>query len=336
MSAHASPSRWQRYVRLLDAREPATAMALLRIGVGLVLLFDLSYLGVFDLVDVVYGDGAGGNLGASTGAARPTFLVEQFGADAARVAHTTAFISGLAFTTGTFTRLSGLVFLGALVMLRDLYPLGDRGIDQLLRLVIVYILMSGSHETLSVHARWRHGAWARPNARIPAWPRYLVLVQVIWMYFTAGAYKTTAEWAARGDYMALFYVLRYKHFVRWDMNWVPSWLTQVLTFVTIWFELLAPVTLWAAYRHQQDPHHERRGTGALHGFRMVWTLIGLGLHVTLWIIMNIGIFTTGMLVMYFAWISPPMLRRAPLAWLRHESGPDGEPATLDDAAAEGG
>ena len=52
-------------------------------------------------------------------------------------------------------------------------------------------------------------------------------------------------------------------------------------------------------------------------FKRTWIAIGLGLHTTLWILMNIGIFTTGLLAMYACWVNPRLLQRLPATrWWR--------------------
>jgi hypothetical protein len=88
---------------------------------------------------------------------------------------------------------------------------------------------------------------------VPAWPRYLMIAQLVWLYTSAAISKDHALWSARGDYMSLFYILRYQHFVRWDMTWVPAWVTQVGAFTTFWFEALAGLMVVACWRTRSDP-----------------------------------------------------------------------------------
>ena len=38
---------------------------------------------------------------------------------------------------------------------------------------------------------------------IPAWPRYLLFVQLIWVYFSGGHNKTGLEWTPSGGFTAL-------------------------------------------------------------------------------------------------------------------------------------
>ena len=180
-----------------------------------------------------------------------------------------------------------------------------------LRLVVVALVFSRSHETLSVDARLRHGRWARPSVLVPAWPRYMVILQLLWLYTSAAISKDHYLWSARGDYMALFYILRYQHFVRWDMTWLPAWVTQFGCFTTYWFEALAPLMVIACWRTRRDVSRTKRSTRAWWAYKRLWILIGVGLHTTLLVLMNIGIFTTGMLALYLCWVNPALLARLP-------------------------
>lgn len=306
-------SRWARYVALWDEREPATAMALLRIAVGCVVAYDLIYLVCLDLTLPIFGDALEYNLGFSSEVPSQPLVRQVFGPGpvAVWVAVYGGIAAALMFAAGFLTRLSGILVLVTQVQIMALYMEGNRGIDQLLRLAVVALVFSRSHETLSVDARLRHGRWARPSVLVPAWPRYMVILQLLWLYTSAAISKDHHLWSASGDYMALFYILRYQHFVRWDMTFLPAWVTQFGCFTTYWFEALAPLMVVACWRTRQDTARTKRSTRAWWAYKRVWILIGVGLHTTLLIVMNIGIFTTGMLAYYLCWVNPALLARLP-------------------------
>lgn len=75
---------------------------------------------------------------------------------------------------------------------------------------------------------------------IPAWPRYLMMFQLVGIYSTTGMVKTGSVWA-RGD--ALYYALNMDHFYRFlgFTQWVSSVLAttgfRVMTWVTHWWEM---------------------------------------------------------------------------------------------------
>ncbi|MCA9532631.1 MAG: hypothetical protein KC593_03095 [Myxococcales bacterium] len=317
MTDHLDASGWRgraaRYVALWDEREPATALALLRIVMGCVLAYDLIYLVCLDLTLTIFDDVNAYNLGYSSELSVQPLVRELLGPGplAIYVVVYGGIAAALLFAAGFMTRVSGVLVLVTQVQLAALYVDGNRGIDQLLRLAILLLVLSRSHETLSVDARLRHGQWARPSVLVPAWPRYMIIMQLVWLYTSAAISKEHYLWSSRGDYMALFYILRYQHFVRWDMTWLPAWVTQVGAFTTYWFEALAGLMIVACWRTRRDPACTKRSTRAWWVYKRAWITIGVGLHSTLLLLMNIGIFTTGMLAFYFCWISPAFLQRLP-------------------------
>lgn len=314
-----TPSRFARYVALWDEREPATALALLRIAVGCVLAYDLIYLVCLDLEITIFGAAGEYNLGFAANLDPQPLVRRIFGPGplAVQVAVYGGIAAALAFAFGLLTRVSGVLVLVTQLQLAALYMEGDRGIDELLRFVVVILVFSRCGATLSLDSLIRHGAWARPSELVPAWPRYMVMLQLVWLYTSAAICKDHVLWSARGDYMSLFYILRYQHFVRWDMTGVPAWVTQIGAFTSLWFEALAGTMLLANWQLRRDPALEKRSTRGLLWWKRGWILTGLGMHTTLWIVMNIGIFTTGMLALYFCWVSPTLLRSLPdRSWLR--------------------
>ena len=79
---------------------------------------------------------------------------------------------------------------------------------------------------------------------IPAWPRYIIIAQLVCIYCATGLYKTGAVWK-NGD--ALYYALNMDHFYRFEgvTQWVSVYLAdnvfKVMSLVTWWWEKLFPV-----------------------------------------------------------------------------------------------
>jgi hypothetical protein len=97
--------------------------------------------------------------------------------------------------------------------------------------------------------------------RVPAWPRYLFMLQLAALYCSTGSVKTGSIWAA-GD--ALYYALNMDHFYRfeWTTQQVSAVfgtnLFRVNTWVTHWWERLFPlvlvgVALRFTLRHRHEP-----------------------------------------------------------------------------------
>jgi hypothetical protein len=82
--------------------------------------------------------------------------------------------------------------------------------------------------------------------RIPAWPRYIIIAQLVCIYWATGLYKTGSVWKS-GD--ALYYALNMDHFYRFEgvTQWVSVYLGtnvfKVMSWVTWWWEKLFPLII---------------------------------------------------------------------------------------------
>ncbi|MEX1366441.1 MAG: hypothetical protein AB1Z98_25175, partial [Nannocystaceae bacterium] len=104
--------------------------------------------------------------------------------------------------------------------------------------------------------------------RVPAWPRYLFMLQLSVLYCATGSVKTGSVWA-NGD--ALYYALNMDHFYRFE--WVTQQVSYVFgtnlfrlnTWVTHWWERLFPlvlvgVALRFTLRHRDEPWYRAQDT----------------------------------------------------------------------------
>jgi hypothetical protein len=297
--------RW--WVSLWDRREPATAQALVRIGVGLCLLFDLIYVRWLGLVEATWAPPPHGvGYGANDGVA----VIRWFGASphTAELLWWIAVVAILLFTVGAATRVTGFVFVWVYAQMSYLAPDSDRGIDMALRFIVLVLVVSWCH------ARWSVDAWVmkklkRPYAElVPAWPRYLLLLQLLWIYFSGGHNKNGPEWGPAGDFSALANALSDPGFARFSSGWVPSIyeLTQLATIATMAFELGAPVMILLYWQRQ------RRWVNRL---RYAWIATGILFHLGIAFTLRLGIFPFGMIAIYPVLLDPDELTRAE-AWLR--------------------
>jgi len=99
---------------------------------------------------------------------------------------------------------------------------------------------------------------------IPAWPRYVIIAQLICIYWSTGLYKTGSVWR-QGD--ALYYSLNMDHFYRFEglTQWVSLHLAtnvfRVMSYVTWWWEKLFPLVavglvLQWGLRHRNAPWYQ--------------------------------------------------------------------------------
>ncbi len=296
---------WRAWVALWDQREPATALALVRMYVGLALLADLLNLAHLGVMTPMYTAAPEGYAMASGG-----FATEILDAGLGPTLWLVAVIAAGCVLVGLATRLACVTLAVTMAQLAFLCPDSDRGIQVVLRLVLVILALSGCH------AKWSLDAWLRRlikrpmPALVPAWPRYLLLFQLLWIYCSAGMNKSGAEWGPQGGFMALANALTDPHFARFDPAWVSSVIpvTQVATAATLLFELSAPLYLvWLYCAETADrPGVLRKWINRLR-LRWLWIATGIVFHLGLVIALPIGLFPWGMLALYPVLLRPKEL-----------------------------
>jgi hypothetical protein len=291
---------WSAWVSLWDRREDAAALALVRIFVGLVLVYDYVEIWRLDLAIALYapspeGFGLGG---ASALGPHGLWLV--------------ALLAAIGVATGTLTRVSCVVLVVVSAQLAQVSPNAERGIDIILRIVVGVLAFS------QCHARWSIDAWVRARIgrpmshKIPAWPRYLLLLQLIWIYFSGGLNKGGAPWGPNGGFTALANILADPHVARFDPGWLELAmpLTRVATALTMLFEFGAPLyLLFYYYAATRDRAGRLRARCNRVRARWLWIALGLSFHLGIAIGMQLGIFPWGMLALYPVLLLPEELGR---------------------------
>jgi hypothetical protein len=310
-----------RWVRLWDLHERADTLAVIRIGVALVVLWDFAAVAQLGLVAPLWAPIEEGGIGPAAHGAPSCWFYERFGASAfnAGLLFSLACISAASLCIGFRTRASALVLLLVSSQLAQLSPGSDRGIDTLLRNVLMILVFAQAGATLSVDARLRTGGWISA-ARVPAWPRYLIVLQLVVMYFSAGMHKQSQAWTSLGGYSALYLVLHQPHFAAFTLphEWLVALrpLLRASTFVSVWFERLAILVPWLLWlRATRD--RAGRVRAAVNRMRLleIWIALGLTFHLGLSFSLLLGIFPWGCIALYPAFFPPETLRDA---WTRLE------------------
>ena len=264
---------WRAWVALMDREEPATALALVRILLALVLLID--YLDVWraGLIEPLY-----------------TRAPHGFAFGEAWLSATTAWalaaVSLALIALGAATRVACIGFVLASAALSHLTPDSESGLDMLARIVFVILALS------RCNARWSVDAWlarrlGRPvPTQIPAWPRYLLLLQLVWVYFSGGINKSAAAWGPFGGFTALANALSDPHAARFEPGWVGAIypLTRLATAATMVFELAAPLFLIAYARRWR--------------LRWAWIALGASFELGIALGLRLGSFPYGMLALF--------------------------------------
>ncbi len=298
---------WAAWVALWDRTESPTALVLVRMFVGLALLVDLLHIARLGMVHAMF-------TAAPEGYALPIagFGAELLEAGLGPTLWLVAVIASACVLCGLFTRAACVVLALALAQLAFIAPDADRGIHMAMRIVLVVLACSGCHAKWSADA-WLWSTLKRPMpAVVPAWPRYLLLLQLVWIYFSAAMNKSGAEWGPGGGFMALANALADPHFGRFDPSWISAVLplTQLATMATIAFEWSAPLYLvWLYCAETADRSGRLRHW--INRLRLRWIWIGTGVvfHLGLVVALPIGMFPWGMLALYPVLLRPSELTR---------------------------
>ncbi len=303
-----------RWFRLWERRETGEALALVRILVAAVILYDLLEVARLGLVCPLWAPIEEGGIGPARHAEPVALFYEWFGASArsAWLLFSLACAAASALALGLFSRFSALALWFAWVQLAQLSPDADRGIDTLLRNVLVVLACAPAGATLSLDARRREGRFVSER-EVSAWPRYLIVAQLVLLYFSAGMLKQSAAWSAHGGYGALAQVLHKPHYTRFEVPhaWIAALypLVQAGTFTTVIWErsaLLLPLLLWLRAT-QARGGQLRRWVNRLRVLEL-WVATGMFFHLALAAVLALGIFPWGCLALYPALAEPRTLR----------------------------
>ncbi len=305
-------ARWAWWVGLWSRRESPRTLALIRIFVAAVLLYDFWRVYDLDLVVTLWGVSDVGGLGDSLKRTPVPEIYRWF-------AHTEAtpwaawgvMVAALtSLLVGFLTPLAALVAMFTSAQLAEVLPLGDRGIDLMLRNVLLLLALSGCGRVWSVDAKL-----FGEKAEVQAWPRHLLILQVLVMYFAAGIQKTAVSWWPFGGYSALYVILQDPSIAAWKFGWLEKVypLTQLAAAATMVFELgAAPMLLAWWFRDTRTRPGRLRALFNRLDLHKFWMIVGVMLHVGIAGTMALGIFPYAMLALYPAFFHPDELPR----WLR--------------------
>ena len=284
---------WRAWVALWDRQEPATALALVRILLATVLLCDFIKLELTGVTGPLYSHAPDGFAWGESWLAGDT-------------AWAIVVVSLTALVLGAATRVACVTFVIGSAALSHLTPDSETGLDMLSRVVFLILAMSRSN------AMWSIDAWlARRLGRavptgadgpvIPAWPRYLLMVQLVWVYFSGGMNKSAGAWGPQGGFTALANALSDPHAARFSPAWVGTIypLTRIATAATMAFELGAPLFLLAYAKRWR--------------VRWVWIGLGVGFELGIAIGLRLGSFPYGMLALFPVLFQPRRASHAAFA-----------------------
>lgn len=293
-------SWWSRLVQRWSRREPATPLALFRIGTGLGLLLTFLPTVRAELIVPLLADRAHGGYRALGGGG---WLVQALGGPTAQVAHSLvafSLLGGLLLVVGLGGRLVALCSLQISLAAMNLNGHAGGSHDLLLSNALWLLVLAPSTHTLSLDCRIRTGRW-RDDRPVAAWVRDLVMFQIVLVYWTTGLQKLSSHWVPGGEMSALYYIFQQPSWQRFDMSWLaPLYpLTQLATLLTWLWEVLSPAWLLATWATEHPDRVGRMGRLALRlHLREVFVALGVGMHLVLLVLLDVGPFSVISLAFY--------------------------------------
>ena len=315
-----------RWVAFWSEREPPTALALIRILLPLVVLFDLCSLAASGALTWLWAAPAAGGIAGWSAEGAPLFYrIFPHTAASAQLLWAGLAGSALCVGLGIGLRPAALLYVWLSAQAALINGPADRAIDRAIRIMFLILCFSPAAEVWSLRARCKTGSF-RGHDTVPAasWPRHLIVIQLVIIYWGAGLAKGGTSWYPWGGYRALYYTLRHPVFAAADFSWLEHplafALTQLATAGTHLWELAAPLVLLAAYYRRTDASAGGARTGRVRALfrrwpvRNVYVAIGVVFHLSLALSLRLGIFPFAMLACFPAFFRPEELR-ATWAWL---------------------
>ena len=146
--------------------------------------------------------------------------------------------------------------------------------------------------------------------------RRLFIAQLTIVYVATGVMKAGSTWSVMDGWSALYLALNLPGIARWPGDWA-AWvypLTQVGTFVSKWWEItffLVPLNLFL--RRRPNASVPRRGRLrrllARWDLRLPYLGLGLVMHLSLTVLLDLGLFSAAMVSLYPCLFFPHEARR---------------------------
>ncbi len=304
---------WGRFVDAVHRPEPVVGLAVFRVLAALVLakvLLAIWWLGVDVELYRLPTDGGMTSLA-------PSWRLDWLGGPTPGVV-TAVLWTGIGacglLALGVVPNLAALVAAQAFLALNALHADAGGGHDKLIVNGLWLLALSPCGASLSLPAWWRGVVWD-PTPRA-SWPRKLLMLQISVVYTFAGIATAAPEWWPWGGGDAVYRSLLQPHWNEVDTTWAAHVypLTQLATALTIVFEAgFFVVPVWAWWARWRWP--------ALQRFDPRWFFLGLGLimHATLEVFMDLGPFALISVAYYVTCVSSDEYAAAAARWTRSGS-----------------
>jgi len=181
--------------------------------------------------------------------------------------------AGLLATLGLFSRVSLALFVLGLTALQNRAPLLLNSGDTLLRVNLIYLLLSQCGAALSLDSYLRRRKGLPPITSVPLWPQRVMQIQIAILYLSATWYKFQGELWREG--LVTWAVFRLEELRRFEP---PAFLlTETASKITTWSTLVIELALCTLVWFKP--------------YRNLVILSGVLLHVGISVILNIPFFS---------------------------------------------
>lgn len=297
---------WKRWVHFWNQKEDGRAMAGFRIAIGLTLLYTFGWPWFAGAAQAIWVDIAFG--GIRDYQSLP-WLFELFGDSSPRTVYTIlsmGLAAGVFLILGIFPRIASLIGLIVInnISWHNIHAGG--GHDDLIANALWILIFTDSAATYSLSTKYKTGSWISEQ-KISAWPRYLILIQLILMYVSTGWQKLSSHWLPFGEMDALWFILQQPTWARMDMQWLApyAWITQLAVFFVWFFEAFSPlIFLMLYFENTSEKEGKIRSVLNTIPWRKLFCIFGVSMHCAISLGMVVGPFSMASLAYYFGFIPP--------------------------------
>ncbi len=289
---------WAWWVARAGRPVDVRPLALTRISLSLVVIADLLLLAQSGMLGRVYSLFEHGGL---AGFHRPQFWFLDAGPNAGLVLYGVVLASMLCVALGVRVRIATLIGVLAYAQLGHMFPTGDRGVDRLVRTVLLVLLFSDAHRCYSLE----NVLFKRERKTVTAgWVVDVFHLFLGLVYMAAGFAKLGAGgWFSMAGPPQLYKIMTDPMAAKLDPDnplWRSLWpLFRAAGMSTVIWEVSSPLLLtrWSHF----------------------YAIIGMLMHIGIAIGMKLGMFSYGMLSLYPVVMAPwliPLINRveARLGW----------------------
>ncbi len=294
---------WTAWVKATTATEVGTSLAMFRILMGTFLLIDMLGMFTHDVLDPLYRPYSDGGL------ARDNvyyFTVGYLGGPSLELAESvviTGAILSAALMVGFGGRITAFLLLQTMLTFYSLPIDIGGGYDRLITNGLFLLVLGSNSATMSVDCWLRSRTWTSDKP-IFGFARYLGIYQLVVMYTSTGFAKQGGGWVY--PYDAVYLAFNRMPYSRFGIGWDGEIqiLTRIGTFVAWWWEFSFFVLgLWFLARAAWMGSR-LEGLAKRWDLRIPYIGIGLVMHLTLWVAMDLGTFTVISLSFYVLLYSP--------------------------------